>query len=107
MTRPLTKYASYAYNGGVRFEWNEHKLARNLRMHKIDFRESEEAFDDPLALLRSDPDHSRVEQRFIIVGRTKSGRVLLTVFTERYEQIRIISSRRATRREVRDYEEGV
>jgi uncharacterized protein len=107
MTGPLTTYAYYAYSGGVRFEWNEHKRARNLKMHGIDFRESEEAFDDPLALLRSDPDHSRVEQRFIIVGRSKSGRVLLTVFTERYEQIRIISSRRATRREVRDYEEGI
>jgi uncharacterized DUF497 family protein len=91
----------------VGFEWNEHKRARNLKVHGIDFRESEEAFDDPLALLRSDPDHSPVEQRFIIVGRSKSGRVLLTVFTERYERIRIISSRRATRREVRNYEEGV
>jgi uncharacterized protein len=107
MTGLLMKYACYAYSSAVRFEWNEDKPARNLKMHGIDFRESEEVFDDPLALLRSDPDHSRMEQRFIIVGRSKSGHVLLTVFTERYERIRIISSRRATRREVRNYEEGV
>ena len=93
------------------FEWNEHKRAKNLKIHGIDFRESTEVFtevfDDPLALLRSDPDHSRGEHRFIIVGRSKSERVLLTVFTDRYGEIRIISSRRATRREVRDYEKGV
>jgi len=106
MTGPLTKYASYAYSD-VPFEWNEHKRAKNLKIHGIDFRESTEVFDDPLALLRSDPDHSRGEHRFIIVGRSKSERVLLTLFTDRYGEIRIISSRRATRREVRDYEKGV
>jgi uncharacterized DUF497 family protein len=101
MTAALTQYAYYAYSAGVRFEWSEDKRARNLKTHGIDFRESTEAFEDPLALLRSDPDHPREEHRFIIVGRSKSARVLLTVFTERHEQIRIISSRRATRREVR------
>ena len=89
------------------FEWNSRKRSRNLRNHGIDFTESTEAFDDPLAIIRSDPDHSRTEHRFIIVGRTKKNRVLLTIFVERDVEIRIISSRRATRREVRDYEEGI
>lgn len=89
------------------FEWNREKRTRNLRNHGIDFSESIEAFDDPLARIRSDPDHSRAEHRFIIVGRTKKDRVLLTMFVERGAEIRIISSRRATRREVRDYEEGI
>ena len=89
------------------FEWNGRKRFRNLRDHGIDFTESTEVFDDPLAIIRSDPDHSRAEHRFIIVGRTKKDRVLLRVFVERGADIRIISSRRATRREVRDYEEGI
>jgi uncharacterized DUF497 family protein len=75
--------------------------------HGIDSREGIEGFDDPLALIRADPEHSRNEHRFIIIGRSNKGRVLLTVFTERGAEIRIISSRRATRREVRDYEEGI
>jgi uncharacterized DUF497 family protein len=103
----LTEYAYYAYTRPVRFEWNSRKRSWNLRNHGIDFTESTEAFEDPLAVIRSDPDHSRAEYRFIIVGRTKKGRVLLTVFAERDADIRIISSRRATRREVRDYEEGI
>jgi uncharacterized DUF497 family protein len=91
----------------VEFEWNDRKETENLENHGIDFREGIECFDDPLALVRGDPDHSRGEQRFIIIGRSKKGRVLLTVFTNRGTGIRIISSRRATRREVRNYEEGV
>jgi len=103
----LTEYAYYAYTRFVRFEWNDPKEARNLKNHGIDFSERIESFDDPLALVRADPEHSRDEHRLIIIGRSRKGRVLLTVFTERGAGIRIISSRRATRREVRDYEEGV
>lgn len=89
------------------FEWDERKRSRNLRDHEIDFGESTEVFDDPLALVRFDPDHSRGEYRFIIVGRSRRGRILLPVFAERGAEIRIISSRRANRREVRAYEEGI
>ena len=103
----MIEYAYYAYTRGVGFEWNDRKEAQHLENHGIDFRESIEAFDDPLALVRADPEHSGDEHRFIIIGRSKRERVLLTVFTERGAEIRIISSRRATRREVRDYEEGI
>ena len=89
------------------FEWDDPKQARNLKDHGIDFFECEDVFEDLLAIIRSDLDHSLGEHRFIIVGRSRKGRVLLTVFAERGKEIRIISSRRATRREVRDYEKGV
>jgi uncharacterized DUF497 family protein len=91
----------------VRFEWDDRKEAQNLKNHGIDFGEGIESFDDPLALVRADPEHSRNEHRFIIIGRSRKGRVMLTVFTEKGAGIRIISSRGATRREVRNYEEGV
>jgi len=91
----------------VGFEWNDRKEAQHLRTHGVDFRESVECFDDPLVLLRVDPEHSREEHRFIIIGRSNKGRVLPTIFTDRGVEIRIVSSRRATRREVREYEEGV
>jgi hypothetical protein len=91
----------------VDFEWDIPKEARNLRERGIDFTESIELFEDPLATIRADPDHSRGKHRFLIIGRTRAGRMLLTVFTDRGAAIRIISSRRATRREVRDYEKRV
>ena len=89
------------------FEWDKPKRARNLKDHGVDFIECEGVFEDPLALIRSDFNHSNGEHRLIIVGRSRKGRLLLTVFAERGTEIRIISSRRATRREVRDYEKGV
>ena len=89
------------------FEWDAEKSARNRTRHGIEFDESRESFDDALAIVRFDAEHSDVEQRFIIVRRSKRGRTLVTIFVERGTRIRIISSRRATRREVRDYEEGV
>jgi uncharacterized DUF497 family protein len=91
----------------VGFELDRRKRARNLKDHGVDFTECVDVFEDPLALIRSDLDHSHGEHRFIIVGRSRKGRVLLTIFAERGTEIRIISSRRATRREVRDYEKGI
>ena len=91
----------------MKFEWDATKEASNLDDHGITFDEARELFGDPLATVRSDPDHSDREHRLIIIGRSKRGRTLLTVYVERGEKIRIISSRRATRREVRGYEEGV
>jgi len=91
----------------VEFEWDAEKSTQNRIRHGIDFDESREVFDDALAIVRFDAEHSDMEQRFIIVGRSKRGRALVTIFVERGTVIRIISSRRATRREARDYEEGV
>ena len=91
----------------MQFEWDEAKEAINIRKHGVDFDEAAETFYDALGLELSDKEHSDPEERFIRLGKSRRGRILVTVFTERGETIRIISSRRATRREVKSYEEGI
>ncbi len=73
----------------------------------MDFDEAATTFYDPLALVQLDEAHSRDEERYVLLARSERGRLLVTVFTGRGGDIRIISSRGATRREVRDYEERV
>ena len=71
------------------------------------FDEAVTAFFDPLGALRMDDEYSNTEERFIFLGRSARGRLLETSFTDRGDRRRIISSRPASRREARDYEEGV
>ncbi len=89
------------------FEWDDAKDARNLRTHGVDFDEAATTFYDPLSLVLWDETHSTREDRYILLGRSRQGLLLVTVFTQRGSDIRIISSRRATRREVKTYEEGI
>ena len=89
------------------FQWDDAKEAGNLRKHGLDFDEAATTFYDPLALVRPDEEHSEREERFVLLARSLRDRLLVTVFTERDEDIRIISSRRATRRERREYEERI
>jgi uncharacterized protein len=89
----------------VNFEWDPHKAAQNLRKHGVSFQEAATVFGDPLALTYDDPDHSFSEQRFITVGTSSAGRVLIVAHADRGENIRIVSSRKTTRRERRHYEE--
>ena len=89
------------------FEWDGAKAAGNLRHHGVDFAEAAGTFFDPLASVSLDEEHPVEEQRLTLLGRSRHGRLLFTVFTERGARIRIISSRPATRREVRGYEERV
>lgn len=91
----------------MRFEWDPSKAERNLAKHGVSFDEATTAFDDDLFLAFADPDHSDAENRLILVGRSNEGRLLVVSFTERAEDIRLISARRATRRERKVYEEGV
>lgn len=91
----------------MEFEWDEGKKHTHRGKHRIDFREAETAFLDPLALVMPDEAHSTREQRWILLGVSQRGRLLVTVFTERDNRLRIISSRRATRREARHYEERI
>lgn len=91
----------------MRFEWDDAKETINIRKHGVDFDEAAEIFYDPVGLELYDKEHSDHEERFIRLGKSRRGRFLVTSFTERGETIRIISSRRATRREVRSYEEGI
>jgi hypothetical protein len=90
---------------GLRFEWDPKKAEKNFRDHGVLFVEASTVFADPLAGIRDDPDHSEAEERCIIIGMSKQFRILVVVFTERNDAIRIISSRRATKSERRQYEE--
>lgn len=87
------------------FEWDDKKSSENHRKHGVSFQEAKTAFNDPLAITIYDPDHSIVEDRLIDVGLSVVGRILVVCYTERGTTIRIVSSRVATRRERRIYEE--
>ena len=87
------------------FEWDPAKALRNRRGHRVSFEEAATVFGDPLALTYPDPDHSISEQRFITVGTSSANRVLIVAHTDRDENIRIISARKATGREKKHYEE--
>jgi len=90
----------------MKFEWNEAKAAANLIKHSISFEEAITVFDDPLYVDFYDPRHSQAEHRYIIIGESKQGRMLIVSYTERDEIIRPISARKMTRSERKDYEEG-
>ena len=87
------------------FEWDENKALENYRKHGVSFEEAKTVFNDFFAITIYDPNHSINEDRFIDLGRSSRGRILVVVYTERNETIRLISSRMATRRECGHYEE--
>ena len=90
------------------FEWDPRKDQANLRKHRITFSEATSVFGDPLARIFADGAHSTGERREIIIGHSQARGLLLVCFTEWEEgRVRIISARRATRKEQRDYEEHV
>ena len=84
------------------YEWDPAKAAANLKKHKVRFADAALSLEDPHALVVTDPDASS-EERFICLGADPEGRVLVTVFTHRGKTIRIISSRRASSAERRNY----
>lgn len=90
----------------LEFEWHADKAASNVRKHGVTFEEAMSVFADPLAAIFDDDEHSAEEPPEIIVGHSGKGRLLLVSFTERGEAVRIISARRASRRERKDYEEN-
>jgi uncharacterized DUF497 family protein len=90
----------------LQFAWDERKAASNQRKHGISFAEAATAFADPLSVTIPDPDHSDVEERFILIGQTGNVQVVVVAHVERGDTIRIISARPATRRERSFYEEG-
>jgi len=89
------------------FEWDAAKAELNLGNHGVSFEEAVTVFGDPLSITIDDPDHSGEEQRYIDMGRSSRGRFLVVVYTQRRNRIRIISCRKATRRERKVYEEGI
>ncbi len=87
------------------YEWDSGKAAANLKKHRVAFTEAATVFLDPLALTYRDPDHSEGEQRYITVGQSGQGRVILVAHLDRGDRIRIISARRARRKEAHEYRE--
>ena len=87
------------------FEWDENKSKRNLKKHNVDFEEAKTIFNDPLAITIDDPDHSVKEDRYLDIGLSSKGRMLVVWYTERNDNIRIIGSRKAIRSEREMYEQ--
>jgi uncharacterized DUF497 family protein len=89
----------------MEFEWDRTKAERNFRKHGIGFDEAISVFADPFELTVYDPDHSVMEGRFVGIGLSSLGRLLVVGYTERESKIRLIFARRATGPESMDYEE--
>jgi uncharacterized protein len=90
----------------MKFDWDKHKAASNLSKHGVSFDEAKTVFDDPLYVDFYDPDHSDDEERYLIIGMSNQGRLLIMSYTERDESTRLISARVVTRAEREAYEEG-
>jgi uncharacterized DUF497 family protein len=82
----------------MRFRYDPAKAVANLKKHGVSFADAEGVLEDPLALTVRDPD-AESEARFITIGMGSAGELLIVVYTERNEEYRIISARRATRKE--------
>jgi uncharacterized protein len=90
----------------MEFEWDPGKAASNLTRHGVSFGEAATTFGDPLSTTVADPDHSIGEDRYITIGVSHRGRLLMVAHTERRDRIRIISARELTRTEGAQYEAG-
>ena len=90
----------------MQFAWDEKKAATNLAKHGVSFEEAATVFGDPLSNTFDDPDHSAGERRFIIIGTSEKGRMLVVAHTDEDEIIRIISAREPTSGERNSYEES-
>jgi uncharacterized protein len=91
----------------MKFEWDPQKAENNLRKHGISFEEALTVFNDTLAFIFDDMEHSQAEHREIIIGTSALRRIIIVCFLERLEDtIRIFSARRATKDEIKDYEKN-
>ena len=90
----------------MRFVWDPKKSSRNQRKHFVSFDEATSVFADNLSTTYLDPDHSFEEQRFLIIGLSKRGRILVVAHTDDGESVRLISARVATAGERKFYEES-
>ena len=89
------------------YEWDPKKAKANQRKHGVSFDEAASVFLDPLAVTFPDPDHSGEEFREITIGRSASQRVVFLSHPRRGDRTRLISARKATRRERKQYEESI
>ena len=86
------------------FQWDESKANANLKKHGVSFDEAKTIFNDPFSVTIDDPDHSIDENRYVDIGLSSKGRLIVVSYIGRNDRIRIISGRKATRRERKDYE---
>jgi uncharacterized DUF497 family protein len=93
----------------LRFDWDERKNSANRTKHGVWFEEAQSVFDDPHGRLFHDPEHSEAEERFILLGISSAARPLVVVhcYSQSDDLVRIISARKASKKEVRFYEEGI
>ena len=89
----------------LRFEWDGRKALTDQVKHKVSFEEAMTVFNDPLARIFDDPNHSLTESREIIIGFSQKQWLLIVCFAERSDAVHIISARKATKLERQDYEE--
>ena len=87
----------------MRFQFDPEKAESNLKKHNVSFADAESVFYDDLAIHQEDLD-SEVETRFVAVGMDCVGQILVVIYTQRDDEIRLISARKATRNEVKCYE---
>ena len=91
----------------IEFEWDKAKAGSNEKKHGVSFSEATTAFGDPLELTIEDPGHSSGEYRFLSIGKSSAGNLLVVSYTEREQNlIRIISARKATKKELKHYEQN-
>jgi uncharacterized protein len=90
----------------LQFEWDPRKAATNRAKHGVTFEEAATAFGDPLGRITEDPRQPAGEERFALLAQSARARLLVVLFTERGERVRLISARPATRPERRAYEEA-
>ena len=88
----------------MEFEWDPEKAKANARKHGVEFGEAMTVFGDPLEVTIADPDHSEDEPRFLSIGTSTAGRLVVVAYTERAGRTRIISAREASAQERKDYE---
>ena len=91
---------------GIKFEWDAAKARLNLSKHSVSFEEASTVFGDQRAITIPDPVHSLAEERFVTIGVSDQGKILVVVATERGDSLRLISARSASRRERKQYEEA-
>lgn len=91
----------------IAVEWDPAKAEANLRKHGVSFEEAASILGDPLSITLPDPDHSREEDRFLLLGQSAMDRFLIVSVTERGDTVRIISARAMTPRERRAYERQI
>ena len=90
----------------MKFTWDSRKASLNARKHRVTFSEASTAFGDPLSMTIRDPEHAADEERFILLGLSNLGRLVVVVHAERGDTIRLISARLALPSERRAYEEN-